>query len=123
MPILHDCDWCSKNNSNPRVDLFILAAAQTLLLVKVKVKLRFSAPSAGIAEYALSTKRCLLGNQDRSLARVVLFLLCWPILSPLEVVSRAVYGDFTQLNEVRNFSRVHSTFLATFSSLFGGASL
>ena len=41
----------------------------------------------------------MLGNQDRSLARVVLFLLCSPILSPLEVVSRAVYDDFTQLRE------------------------
>ena len=65
--------------------------------------------------YALSTKRCMLGNQDRSLTRVVLFLLCSPILSPLEVVSRAVCDDFTQLNEVRNFSRMHSTLLATFS--------
>ena len=61
-------------------------------------------------QYALSTKRCMLGNQDRSLARVVLFLLCWPILLPLEVISRAVYDDFTQLIEVRNFSHIHSTF-------------
>ena len=49
----------------------------------------------------------MLGNQDRSLARVVLFLLCWPILSPLEVVLRAVYDDFTPLNEVRNFSHIY----------------
>ena len=75
------------------------------------------------SEYALLTKRCILGNQDRSLARIVLFLLCWPILSPLDVVSRAVYEDFTQLNEVRNFSHIHSKFLATFSGLFGGVSL
>ena len=57
----------------------------------------------------------MLGNQDRFLARVVLFPLCWPILSPLEVVSRAVYDDFALLNEVRNFSNIHSTFLATFA--------
>ena len=73
--------------------------------------------------YALSTKRCMLGNQDRSLARVVLFLLCSPILSPLEVVSRAMYDDFTQSNEVRNFSRMHSTIFATFSRPFGSVSL
>ena len=65
--------------------------------------------------HALSTKRCMLGNQDRSLARVVLFLLCSPILSPLEAVSRAIYDDFTQVYEVRNFSRMHSTLFATFS--------
>ena len=57
----------------------------------------------------------MLGNQDRSLAGVVLFLLCSPILSPVEVVSRAVYDDFTQLNEVRNFSHILPTLLATFS--------
>ena len=65
-----------------------------------------------ILEYALSTKRCMLGN-----------LLCSPVLSPLEVVSRAMYDDFTQLNEVRNFSRMHSTIFATFSRPFGGVSL
>ena len=57
----------------------------------------------------------LHADQDRSLARVVLFLLCSPILSPLEVVSRAVYDDFIQLNDVRNFPRIHSILLATFS--------
>ena len=56
----------------------------------------------------------MLGHQDRSLARVVLFLLCSPILSPLEVISRAIYDDFTQLNEARNFSRMHSKLLLLF---------
>ena len=66
-------------------------------------------------EYALSTKRCILGNQDRYLARVVLFLLCSPILSPLEVVSRKVFDEFTQLNKVRNFCHIFSTLLDTCS--------
>ena len=55
----------------------------------------------------------MLGNRDRSRTRCIV-LLCWPILSPLEVVSRAVYDDFTQLKEVRNFSHIHSKFLAIF---------
>ena len=78
-----------------------------LLLAQSRLQNEFGAMPL---QYALSTKRCMLGNHDRSLARVVLFLLCWPILSPLEVVSRANYDDFTQLIEVRNFSHIHSTF-------------
>ena len=57
----------------------------------------------------------MLGNQDRSLASVVLFLLCLPILSPLEAVSRTVFDDFTQLYELRNFSHILSILLGTFS--------
>ena len=69
-----------------------------------------------IPEYALSTKRCMLGNQDRYLAGVVLFLLCSPILSPLEVVSRKVFDEFTQLNKGRNLlCRIYSSFLGTCS--------
>ena len=66
-------------------------------------------------EYALSTKRCMLGNQDRYLARVVFFLLCSPILSPLEVISRKVFDEFTHLNKVRNFCHIFSTLLGTCS--------
>ena len=65
----------------------------------------------------------MLGNQDRYLARFVLFLLCSPILSPLEVVSRKVFDEFTQLNKVRNFCRILSTHLGTCSRLFGDVSL
>ena len=68
-----------------------------------------------LLQYALSTKRCMLGNQDRYLARVVLFLLCSPILSPLQVISRKVFDEFTQLNKVRNFCRIFSTHLGTCS--------
>ena len=56
----------------------------------------------------------MLGNQDRSLARVALFPLCSPILSPLEVVSQAVFDDFTQVNEVRKLLPYTSTLLGTF---------
>ena len=66
-------------------------------------------------QYALSTKRCMLGNQDRSLAGVVLFLLFSPILSPLEVVSRTVFDEFTRLNEEGKIFRIFSTLLGTFS--------
>ena len=52
-----------------------------------------------IVQYVLSTKRCMLGNQDRYLARVVLFLLCSPILSPLQVISRKVFDE--QLLRIR----------------------
>ena len=65
--------------------------------------------------FALSTKRCMLGNQDRYLARVVLFLLCSPILSPLEVVFRKFFYEFTRLNKVRNFCHIFSTLLGTYS--------
>ena len=68
----------------------------------------------GITKYALSTQRCMLGNQDRYLARVILFLLFSPFLSPLEVVSRKVLDGSTQLNKVRNFSRIFSTHLGTY---------
>ena len=74
-----------------------------------------SEPQSSVSIYALSTKRCMLGNQDRYLARVVLFLLCSPILSPLEVVSRKVFDEFTQLNKVRIFCRIFSTLLRTCS--------
>ena len=66
-------------------------------------------------KYALSTEWCMLGNQDRHLARVVLFLLCSPIPSPLEVVSRKVFDEFTQLNKGRNFCHIFSILLGTCS--------
>ena len=56
----------------------------------------------------------MLGNQNRSIELFVLFLLCTLILSPLEVVSHTVFDEFTQLKEVRNFSRIPFTLLGTF---------
>ena len=52
----------------------------------------------------------LLPVNSAYLARVVLFLLCSPILSPLEVVSRKVFDEFTQLNKVRNFCHIFPHF-------------
>ena len=64
----------------------------------------------------------MLGNQASSLARVALFLLCSPILSPLEVVSQVVFDNFALLNEVRNVSHVSYTHLGIYL-LFGDVSL
>ena len=48
---------------------------------------------------ALSTKLCMLGNQDQNVTCVVLLLLCWPIISRSWKFSRTFFDDFTQLQE------------------------
>ena len=66
-------------------------------------------------QYALSTERYMIGNQDRNLARVPLFPLCSLIISSLNIVSQAFFDKFTQRNEVRNFYHI---FAKNFGTLF-----
>ena len=71
-------------------------------------------------EYALSTKRCMMGNQDPNLALVVWFALCSRFSPLFEVVSRTFVDDIAEVNEVRNFSMfsaILNTFLVIFSDI------
>ena len=59
-------------------------------------------------------KTVMLGNQDRSLTRVLLFP---PIIWPLEVISRTFFDDFNKLNWVKT-SCMFSTLSSTLSTFF-----
>ena len=56
----------------------------------------------------------MMGNQDHDLARFVSFVLCSRIIPLFEVVSWTLFDDFTELNEVRNFSYMFSAHLSNF---------
>ena len=58
------------------------------------------------AEYTLSTKRCMLGNQDRSLARVCIVSTVLAYYLAVGSCFSNVFDDFTELNEVKILSPV-----------------